>query len=454
MRRYLVLGLIFFLAILFLGRFSHGTMDGYQRAEVARALLVDHTWVSPYFGPSKYGPLQPLLMVPFYAIGHSYGQIQGMDLLQIHFYGIQSCAALFMPLLVAALCVLFFRIQKDMGWDTQVSLISTTVLFLGTIFLPYSRILFPEPLNALLILFSFYFFMQSLSGKFLARNRLNFICLGLLCLNNFVFEAYFGLMLIFVFASSYAKFAEPHEARRSFVEGLGIMGLSISVYLYYNWIRYGSIWVFGYGAEGFGVPLLEGFYGLFLSSGRGLVLYSSVTVVCLFYFLFNYTNLSPKLKYCLGVFSVSFVFYVFLYSKWDAWSGGYCWGPRFLLPFLPVIHLLFPYVWQSAQKANGVLKGLGGLMILWAVFLNAWEYVGGWNTFQNATFGDGPDAKPYWYTLFVPEYSFLLNNGEWSEILPALGRFFLMAVLLVLALRSWARWSDKQSLAPARGPLE
>ena len=93
-------------------------------------------------------------------------------------------------------------------------------------------------------------------------------------------------------------------------------------------------------------------------------------------------------------------------------------------------------------------------MILWAVFLNAWEYVGGWNTFQNAAFGDGPDAKPYWYTLFAPEYSFLLNNGEWSEILPALGRFFLMAVLLVLALRSWARWSDKQSLAPARGPLE
>lgn len=445
MRQNLVLGLIFFLAILSLGKFSHGTMDGFQRAEVARSLLVDHQWVSSYFGPSKYGPLQPLLMVPFYALGYSYGLSQEADPIRLHFAGIQSCATLLMPLITAALCVFFYRIQKEMGWRTPVSLVSTTLLLLGTFFLPYSRILFSEPLNALLILCSFYFFWRSLSGKFVVNNRYNFIFLTLLCLNNFIFEGYFGLMLLFVFASSYVHLSKPAEARRAFGEGLGMMGASISISLYYNFIRYGSVWIFGYEDEGFTTPVLEGVYGLFFSFGRGLVIYSSLTVVCLLFFLFNYQKIERKLRFCLGAFGVSFGFYVLLYCKWGTWSGGYCWGPRYLLPFLPVIHLIFPYVWHNAQKANVLVKGLGGLIILWAIFLNGWEYVGLWETFQSSNFGKVADPKPYWYALWAPEYSFLFNNGEWKDILPALGRFFVMAILLVLSMWGWARWSENSS---------
>ena len=450
MRRYLALGLIFFLAILFLGKFSHGTMDGFQRAEVARSLLVDHQWISPYFGPSKYGPLQPLLMVPFYAIGYSFAQSEGGDPIQRHFAGIKSCATLFMPLITAVLCVLFYRIQIEMGCRSSVSLVSTTLLLIGTFLLPYSRILFSEPLNALLILSSFYFLWRSLSGKFVVNNRYNFLFLTLLCLNNFIFEAYFGLMLLSVVASSYANLTKPAEARRAFVEGLGMMGISVAISLYYNFIRYGSVWTFGYEDEGFTTPVVEGIYGLFFSFGRGLILYSSVTVVCLLFFLFNYQKIERKLRFCLGAFAVFFSFYVVLYCKWGTWSGGFCWGPRYLLPFLPVIHFIFPYIWQSAQKTSVVMKALGGAVILWAVFLNGWEYVGKWETFQSANFGTVANAKPLWYMLWLPEYSFLFNNGEWKEILPALGRFVVMAVLLTLSLWGWARWPE---IVSGRGKL-
>ena len=445
MRRYLVLGLIFFLGIIFLGKFSHGTMDGFQRAEVARSLLVDHQWVSPYFGPSKYGPLQPLLMVPFYAVGYSYGFSQEANQIQLHFAGIKSCASLFMPLVTAVLCVLFYRIQKEMGWNTTISLVSTVLLFLGTFFLPYSRILFSEPLNALLILSSFYFFWRSLSGNFVVFNRYNFLFLTLLCLNNFIFEGYFGLMLLYVFATSYLRMAKTAEARRAFAEGLGMMGISIAISLYYNFIRYGSVWTFGYEDEGFTTPVLEGVYGLFFSFGRGLIVYSSLTMVCLLYFLFNYQKIETRLRFCLGVFGISFVFYVLLYCKWGTWSGGFCWGPRYLLPFLPVIHLVFPYVWQSAKQANFLIRISGGLLVLWAVFLNGWEYVGLWDTFQSSNFGKVANAKPYWYTLWAPEYSFLFNNGEWKDILPALSRFFAMVVLLGLSVWGWLNRTERIS---------
>ena len=105
------------------------------------------------------------------------------------------------------------------------------------------------------------------------NNRYNFLFLTLLCLNNFIFEAYFGLMLLSVFASSYAHLAKPAEARRAFAEGLGMMGISIAISFYYNFIRYGSIWTFGYEDEGFTTPVVEGIYGLFFSFGRGLIIY-------------------------------------------------------------------------------------------------------------------------------------------------------------------------------------
>ena len=139
-----------------------------------------------------------------------------------------------------------------------------------------------------------------------------------------------------------------------------------------------------------------------------------------------------------------------LYCKWGTWSGGFCWGPRYLLPFLPVIHLIFPYVWQSVQKSNAVVKTLGGVLVLCAVFLNGWEYVGAWETFQSANFGTAANAKPLWYMLWLPEYSFLFNNGEWKDILPALGRFYAMAVLLTLSLWGWARWPE---IVSGRGKL-
>ena len=185
------------------------------------------------------------------------------------------------------------------------------------------------------------------------------------------------------------------------------------------------------------LPSWKEFMGYFSRLGG-----DSITAMCLLFFLFNYQKIETKLRFCLGAFGVSFIFYVLIYCKWGTWSGGFCWGPRYLLPFLPVIHLIFPYVWKSVQKANVVVKGLALVLILWAIFLNGWEYVGLWDTFQSSNFGNVANAKPYWYALWAPEYSFLFNNGEWKDILPSLGRFFVMVVLLGLSLWGWVLWSE------------
>jgi hypothetical protein len=69
-----------------------------------------------------------------------------------------------------------------------------------------------------------------------------------------------------------------------------------------------------------------------------------------------------------------------LYAKWHCWSGGWCFGPRFLCEALPIFCLLFALAyerlpaagWRPAARA---LVALSVLVHLLGVFGNdpAWK---------------------------------------------------------------------------------
>jgi hypothetical protein len=70
-----------------------------------------------------------------------------------------------------------------------------------------------------------------------------------------------------------------------------------------------------------------------------------------------------------------------VYSKWWAWHGGWCWGPRFLVPVIPL--LLLPGLAAISVKgrwllATAILLGLAGFAVqLGGVLINytaAYDY--------------------------------------------------------------------------------
>jgi len=417
------------------GGFSTTYPDGYFRLEMTHSLLTQGSVITSH-GPINYAPLQSILMIPSYAVGYLYGMIAEVSPNRMTMFGHASTYFLFVPVIISFLCVLYYRTLKDMGIDENTGLISTAVLFCGTFLLSYARGVLSEPLSALLILISFYYYQKAQSGDYVRNNRKNFLCVSLLILNNFVFLLYAGLMVAYVFWASWVRRNNRAEAWKLALEGSLFIGVSVTLFLFYNYLRYGYFLNFGYEGEGFTGNWLVGMYGLLFSFGKGLVIFSPLTVLCILYFMFKNQEMESLPKYYFLTVLISFACYLLVYSKWDMWFGGLCWGPRFLLPFVPLIHLMFPWLWKSLTSANKVLKGGVFLLMGWAVGMNFLHYMDPSAVFKEGNLAAG---QTYEQKLFIPQESIIFKIWETGNVTPNLVLFLAILGLCVLLLWFWKK---------------
>jgi hypothetical protein len=105
----------------------------------------------------------------------------------------------------------------------------------------------------------------------------------------------------------------------------------------YNELRYGSLFAQGYttqrdGAIGFGVPLASGLYGLLFSSGKSVFLYSPLLIAA----ACGVPSMLRERRRELWLIAIPTLATLLAVSKWWAWSGDWGWGPRLLLPVVPL----------------------------------------------------------------------------------------------------------------------
>ncbi len=106
-----------------------------------------------------------------------------------------------------------------------------------------------------------------------------------------------------------------------------------------------NIFVFDRISGGYAVGLLSGsamagLGGLFLSPGRGLLIYSPIAIFALFSFSRRTADVRSRFK---PVFVVSWLFialYAIAVSRSVSWWGGFCWGPRMLTELMPPLIVL------------------------------------------------------------------------------------------------------------------
>ena len=330
----------------------------------------------------------------------------------------------FNPLIIAVICVLYFNFLGKLGFELPEKLFSTYTMLFGTLLLPYSKWLWSEPLSALLILSSFYCLYCSIEGEFRKYNFLNFLFLGLLCLNGPVFNILFLTMFLFVFYYFYFLDKNFQNNKILFIDASIIFCICSSLVLYYNYSRYGDIFNMGFSsirledhdnsryAGTFNRPVLEGLYSLFFSIGKGIMIYSPITFLLPFVFIFFYHQIKARISYCLCTLMVSYILLLILYSKWGI--GVWAWGTRYMLPFFPALHLLFPFLLINAKKANPLTKSFLLIVVFWAIGINAFEFIGAWPHFQYDTFFK--TETPYSFGMYLPWLSPLFNN--WSNWWP------------------------------------
>jgi hypothetical protein len=250
-------------------------------------------------------------------------------------------------LVVAAIVALIFLTCGRLGFGLWSSFATAAMAGFATPLWHYSKTSFSEPLAGLALLLFFFCAISAKQAPF-AWRWLFFAGLALGC-SVLVKPAHAvelipaGLLL-----AVYARRMQKSAILRSLLAFTLGLAIPVSLILFYNWVRFASPFETGYGAEAgrWTTPFLTGLYGLLFSSGRGLLVYFPaffLTLLAIRRFASGFKAETVFLLSSLGVL-------LLLYSKWYMWEGGWCWGPRFLMPALPLCVLpsacLFERFWS------------------------------------------------------------------------------------------------------------
>ncbi len=240
------------------------------------------------------------------------------------------------------------------------------------------------------------------------------------------------------------------------------IGLALS--LASNWMKFGRPFDYGYG-PGFTGDLLPGLVAWLVSPGRGLLWYAPVALLA----LFGAVLLARRRDFVRLVALVGpLALYLPVYSVW-AGLGGWSWGPRYLVPVLPLVVVLAAIpIANGARTAYritfaglallGALINLGHLAVdplqqFWGVYGDSVQGTVGFGRQFEVTANGGIGIWQYYHPSSLDS----LGDVMWLHLIPSTGGWSLLvfAVLIgggttALAVAYW-RGPNHRARAPESG---
>jgi len=335
-------------------------------------------------------------------------------------WGMIQTAMLLNVVVTALTATLVFVYVRRLGYSSSTALASALVFGLGTMAWPYAKYFFSEPLTGICLLAAAYFTLQPgpPQGERSSWVRLGLagFSLGLATATRFANAALVPIYALLLAAhllrtAGITRWSEirSHPSVLVRVTWRGLFAFAVPLALWaallagYNYVRFGDPLTTGYLAEeSFSAPWIAGILGLLVSPGKGLLVFCPVLVAVLpsLPSLFRRHRLDAILTLLVAAA------YVLLYGKWFMWHGGFAWGPRFLLPIIPLLCVaLAPLV----ERLTGRLRAA-----FWALFaLSAATQLLGLSVhfihYQEALLQTGlPLFHPV--TFFHPRYAQILGT--------------------------------------------
>lgn len=268
---------------------------------------------TPY---SSYGIGQSLFMVPPYAVAEQRGKDPVAGAMATNGYLFASTVVLLMLLCLYG------------GATVKQAAIGASLIGLGTTLLPYASTGFSEMGVALSVTAGLLSLEALRAGRPWAA-ALAGAASGLALLMRTDSVA----LIVPIFAVA------AYELSRRSLAGLirFAVGFAPALFVWglYNHVRFGAPWRLGYRGQGFTQPFFRGLYGQLLSPGKGLLIYAPILLVAIGGAGWAWQR-SPAITLAAGaLLGVRLLFY----AKWWAWDGGMSWGPRFLVPAMPLMVL-------------------------------------------------------------------------------------------------------------------
>ncbi len=432
--------LVFFVSLYFLtasGRICHGdeetvyrvTRNLVERGDIAvqKEIIVIHglrpeglipkqtyTLQTNYASPgvsgryySKYGLGQSLISVPFYLLGRALSELTPS--LGPQYLSKLSMTAL-NPLVTASTCWLLFVFGRALGFSVTTSLWLSLAYGLSSMAWAYIKTFFSQPSTTFLLLAAAYaahHFRDGGKGKWVL---LTGFCLSLAVLFRMAALITLPAFLLYLLLPR----RKEHGPLWRYAAFLGPVAAVLLINAWYNLIRFGSVLEMGYAEVAWTTPFLAGLYGLLFSPGKSLFLYNPV----LFLAIGGVVSFYIKHRTEALLFGLLILSYLAFHAPYNFWSGGWNWGPRFLLPVVPFLSLSIGPLLEDAKIKGGrplaaLLLALGLLIQTPAILVDHSRYL--------ISLSERYPDDFYDRTIYQPELSPVLK--QWAMALEVGGLF-------------------------------
>ena len=297
---------------------------------------------------AQYGVGQSLLAVPFYVLGrwvHQQTQWGTVD------FAARVGVMLLNPLVLALVGCVVYQLAQQLGYGRGAALGVALVVCLATPLWVYSKTFFSEPLVALGFVVATLAAVRGDQGN-AAGWAICGVALGMAVLVKPVTLAVLPAFLIY---------AASHQHRRGQALALmvGPLLLGISAVAIYNAVRFGSPLDPGYRTAAWNVPPWVGLYGLLLIPGKGLF-WCCPSIVRGLAGWFPLARRQPRAARLLAGVSI---LYLLVHSAYNHWHGGGAWGPRLILPIVPLLVLPLAEWLQRPVRQSWARLGLAAVLV-------------------------------------------------------------------------------------------
>lgn len=309
---------------------------------------------------SKYGIGLALCYLPWIALSDALARPTGLPTQKLIGFLIS-----FVNIPFAILTVfLFARLLRDFGLSDAYIWALSLALGLGTLAWKYATYDYSEEIQMCLLLLA-YFGVVHNTRRALIIGAWGFACLTLVKL---VFVAFAPLFLIYLLSGrgdlraglkNCALFSFPFLLAVSILAGL-------------NQARFGSPWESGYGSEAhqfFPIQLGQTIPRLLGSLDKGLLVCCPILLLAALGWKEFASRRRREAVLCASLITGNLI----LSGAWYGWEGGWSWGPRLLVPTVP-LWLLPAALWlpnRVLRRGYGCLSWLQ-LFQLWSKFPGSW----------------------------------------------------------------------------------
>lgn len=268
---------------------------------------------------TRLGAGLPVLSIPAYAAAHALGAVVG------HQSEIEHAAvATQMPIIAALLVAAMFLLARRLGASRKSSVLVAMGSVGGTFALAYTKEFFSEPLAILLLVVAV---ERALNASWISSSA----SLGLALLTR---PQLVIIVPIFLFIAS-------RHGRRPLVQFSGPVAIAGAAVAAYNYARFGGLLDFGYQDFGFDLPSIAALRAFSIGEQKSVILFAPI-VLLLPVAVRALLRTQADAAILLVAIAVGTVVVTICVEFWD---GGWCWGPRYLLPaVVPLCAAIGPWI--------------------------------------------------------------------------------------------------------------